>query len=83
MRNTKQTGGIITDILIIIVILIVLGYFGFNINNIINSPTVSSNLQWLGNIFLTIWSWISAPVLWAWHLITSLFQAGVNNIPQQ
>ncbi len=80
MRSNYQKG-FIKEILIIIIILIVLGYFGFNINNIISSGTVQTNLQWLWNILLTIWSWISAPIIYLWHLAVSLFQAGVNNIP--
>ena len=80
-KNYKK--GLIKEILIIVIALIVLGYFGFNINNIISSGTVQTNLNWFWQIVMTIWSWISAPIIYLWHLAVSLFQAGVNNIPQQ
>jgi len=60
-------GGLIMDVIIIIVILIVLGYFGININNVINSPSVQANVGWFGHILTVIWSWISGPVLWFWN----------------
>ena len=79
-KNYKK--GLIREVLIIVIALIILGYFGFNINNIISSGTVQTNLNWFWQIVMTIWSWISAPIIYLWNLAVSLFNAGVSNIPQ-
>ncbi len=67
------------DVIIIILILIVLGYFGININNVIHSQPVQANLSWLWNILVTIWSWISGPVMWIWNtLIVGVLWNGIQ-----
>ncbi|MBU6370525.1 MAG: hypothetical protein KGH93_01900 [Patescibacteria group bacterium] len=76
-------GGLIMDIIIVVVILIVLGYFGININNVIHSPTVQSNLGWFGQVLTTIWGWISGPITWLWNtfvvgVLWHGIQAGVH-----
>ena len=72
-------GGLIMDIIIIVVILAVLGYFGININNVIQSPTVQANLGWFGHILVTIWGWIKGPVLWFWNtLILGVLVNGIK-----
>lgn len=66
--NKKYNGGLIKAIIIIIIALIILGYvFHISIIDVLNSPTVQSNLQWLWNIILTIWSYISAPIMFVWN----------------
>ena len=83
--NTNK--GLIEMIIIIIIALIILGYFGFNIGNVLSSPNVQANLSWAWNVVLTIWSYISAPIVWLWNtfvlgLIWPLLQAGIHQLQQ-
>ncbi len=60
-------GGFVKLIIIIVIALIVLGYFGFNVADIIKSPTVDSNLSWGKSLVLTVWNnFLKAPVIWIW-----------------
>jgi len=73
-------------IIVIIIALIILGYFGFNIVDVLNSPNVQANLNWAWNIVLIIWSYISAPIVWLWNtfvvgILWNLIQAGLNQMP--
>ncbi len=74
----KKNSGFIRIILLIIIVLIILGYFGFNVVDIVNLPTVQSNLHWAWNIVLVLWSYISAPVTLIWNYVWGLFQAGLS-----
>ena len=57
-------------IIVIIIALIVLGYFGFDLSEILNSPTVKSNLHTAWNIVLNIWNnYLAAPVIFIWDML--------------
>ncbi|MDD4803938.1 MAG: hypothetical protein PHN69_02080 [Candidatus Pacebacteria bacterium] len=59
--------GFIKTIIIIVIALIVLGYFGFDVENIIKSDKVQKNLGYVWNIVSKIWnSYLAAPVLFVW-----------------
>ena len=49
--------GFIKIILLIVVVLIVLGYYGFNLREQLDSPSIKENL-------LTFWNWIVSG--WTW-----------------
>jgi hypothetical protein len=74
----NQQSGFLKTIIIIVIALIILGYFGVNITNIINSPMVQTNLAWLWNGILWIWSIISVPFIWLWNLFKTLLNAGLG-----
>jgi len=62
--------GIIKEIIIIVIALIVLGYFGFNVQNIINSPTVHNNLTYVWNLIVTFWNtYLQASFSYVWNNI--------------
>jgi hypothetical protein len=76
----KDQRGLVKEILIIIVLLVILGYFfNININTVLSSATVQANLAWFWNILVYIWSLISTPVTYLWNLFLSLLHAGVNS----
>jgi len=55
----KYNRGLIKTILIIVIALVVLGYFGLDIKKIIQSPQVQKNLHdvwaFFKDIFITLW----------------------------
>ena len=66
MYNRPQ-GGFIQLIIILIIVLIVLGYFGFNIQQIIQSPSVSGNLNYVWGLAVNLWSnYLIVPVTFVW-----------------
>lgn len=62
--------GLIKAIIVIIIALIVLGYFGFNVEDIINSSTVQANLHSAWNFVVMIWDkFLSVPFTYIWDKI--------------
>jgi hypothetical protein len=63
--HTQQ--GLIKFILIVIVIIIVLGYFGFNLREIMDTPTVKDNLSYVWQAIVNVWNnWLKEPAGWFW-----------------
>jgi len=54
--RSKQQGGFIKLIIILVIVLIVLGYFGFNLKNIIQSQGVTDNLNYAWGLVLEAWA---------------------------
>jgi len=79
---TKQ--GLIKTIIVIVIALIILGYFGFNIGDIIGGPTVQSNLHSAWNFISNIWNnYLSVPFTFVWDKIVvgilwKTFQGGLS-----
>ena len=66
----KQQGGFIKLAIILVIVLIVLGYFGFNIREIIDSPMVSGNLSYAWNLAVTVWNKVLVvPATFIWDKI--------------
>ena len=66
--------GFIQTVIIIIVALIILGYFGFNLRNIVNSSTVHDNLQFVKELVLAVWNmYLKAPLTYISNLIVGVF----------
>ncbi len=70
MQNQENSKGIIKTIILVIIALIILGYF-FNIKvqDIFNSGAVQANLSFAWSIVVKIWSYISYPFQWVWDTI--------------
>jgi hypothetical protein len=59
--------GFIKTIILIVIALIVLGYFGFNIESIIKSEKVQANLNYVWGLITNIWNlYLAAPVIFVW-----------------
>lgn len=48
--------GFVKMILLIVIALIVLGFFGYNLRDIVNSPTVHENLVYVWDLLVKIWN---------------------------
>ena len=69
--------GLIKTVIVIVIALIILGYFGFNVKDIIDGPTVQANLHTALNIVSKIWNnYLAGPVLavvkWIWSIAQSI-----------
>ena len=77
MNKAQQGRGFIKLILLIVVALIVLGFFGYNLSDIINSPTVHDNLVYVWDIIVKIWNTVIViPALWLWDKIQGVLPNG-------
>ncbi|MDE2010918.1 MAG: hypothetical protein KGI61_01900 [Patescibacteria group bacterium] len=61
-------GGLARTVLFVVALLIILGYFGFNLRNIVASPVVHDNLVYAGELVSTGWNnYLKTPVTWTWN----------------
>ncbi|MBA4320420.1 MAG: hypothetical protein C0412_18640 [Flavobacterium sp.] len=73
--------GLIKTIIIIVIALIILGYFGFNIKDIINSSAVQANLHAAWDFILMVWNnYLAAPVIYVAKIFWKILQAGLSAI---
>ncbi len=69
----KGKRGFIKTILIIVVALVALGFFGYNLREITDSPAVHDNLIFVWELVVKIWhNFILAPILWLWGKAVAL-----------
>lgn len=83
MKNFNSNGGFIRLILIIIILLIVLGFFGVDIENIVESELVQKNLNYVFGFAITIWSdYLMDPITYFWQniFIDLLWSSFVSNM---
>jgi len=72
-NNIYNRGGLLRTVLIVLAIIIALGYFGFNLRDIVNSPMVQDNLDFTKEVILGIWNgFLKTPVMFIWNLIVGL-----------
>lgn len=70
MEQTKKHAGFIKLIVLVVIVLILLGYFGFNVENILNSPLVKGNLNYVWGLTITFWNnYLSVPFTFIWDKI--------------
>jgi len=63
--HTQQ--GLIKFIFIVIVIIVVLGYFGLNLREIMATPAVQDNLSYVWQAIVDAWNgWLKEPAGWFW-----------------
>jgi hypothetical protein len=75
--------GLIRTIIIIVIALIVLGFFGFNVRNIIQGETVQDNLHYAKELAITVWQkYLSKPILYFWNniFLKILWDAFITNM---
>lgn len=67
--NIPTDRGIIRTIIIIVVALLVLSYFGYNLRDIVNSPTSQSNFSYVGEVIGNVWNnYLKAPATYVWNI---------------
>ncbi len=70
----KRDQGLIKWILLIVIAVIILGYYGFSIRAALESPVTRDNLNVLQDIAIKIWQYVlRAPVVFVWeHILLPL-----------
>ena len=90
INTTAGERGFIRTILLIIVILLVISYFGINLRQLVSSPTTQDNMSYAWSTVMYIWdSFLKVPAtaLWnffmqyVWTSAVSSIQHGHMSIP--
>ncbi len=81
--HSVQKKGFIKLIIIIVIGLIVLGYFGFDIKKIIDSPTVSKNLTYTKDLVVGVYQkYLARPIDYLWNkfFLNLLWSGFIDNL---
>lgn len=67
-QDWKKDRGLIKFIIIIVIALVILGYYGFSVRQAIEAPASQDNLNFFKDICIKIWLYIlRAPALFIWE----------------
>lgn len=73
-------------IIVIVIAIGIVSYFGFDLKSIFESDTAKKNYAWFWNIVVYVWQhFLSMPAQWVWDnvvvdIIWKLFKFGLENI---
>lgn len=81
-QYTSKQSGFIKWVVIILIILIVLGYYGFDVREIIESQQVQENIHYVWGFVVHVWdTYLKGPALYLWNIWTDLIWSGfVENL---
>lgn len=70
MFNFPKNRGLVRTVLIVLVAILVLSYFGFDIRGIVESPLAQNNIGYVWGFVVNIWNnYLSQPVTYFWNNI--------------
>jgi len=68
-KKRKGQGGLIKTIVLIVIALLIISYYGLNLRDIATSPTAQDNFGYVGSVLGRIWDLTKAPILYVWNEI--------------
>jgi hypothetical protein len=80
----KTNRGLIKMIIFILIALLLLAYFGFNLRSIVGSPTFHDNWNFLKGLIVDLWNNIlKAPLTYLWNIFVPLiWNPALHNLEQ-
>ncbi len=70
MKKIQTNRGLVRTIILIVIALLILSYFGFNIRAIVNSPVGQENFSYAQELMLKVWNgFLKTPVTYLWKNI--------------
>lgn len=66
----NSNGGLVKTVILVVIILLVLAYFGFNLRSVVNSPTFQDNWALIRDAVVSLWNtYLRAPADYLWNQI--------------
>lgn len=83
-KQPNPQSGLIGWIILIIVAIAVLSYFGFNFQTFFSSPTVHQNFVYVWNSVLYVWNnFLAVPATFVWNFIYKFVIQPLINLAMQ
>ena len=81
-KRAHTNRGLIKAIVLILIALLILAYFGFNLRSIVNSATFQDNWNFLWNGIVHIWdTYLKAPATYLWDIfINYIWNPAIHNL---
>jgi hypothetical protein len=66
----NEQGGLIRTIILVVIFLLVVSYFGLNLRDVINDPTTQNNFSFVWEKVVYAWTtYLKEPIMWVWNEI--------------
>ncbi len=70
IKRTAGDSGLIRIILLIVIAILVISYFGINIRQLVSSPTTQDNVSYVASTTVTVWDkYLKVPAGYLWNEI--------------
>lgn len=81
-KGFRRGGGFIKTVIFIVIGLVVLGYFGFKLEDILKLEAVEKNLEFVWKGVAVVWNkFLKTPALFIWHrVVIDLFWENFQRI---
>jgi hypothetical protein len=84
ITQTHSNKGLIRTIVLVVIALLILSYFGFNLRNLADSPTTQDNFHYALNFVVDIWNnYLKAPVMYVWDIFVTYVWNPAFNLLQK
>ncbi len=83
MNIQEKQGGFVRLIIILVIVLLILSYLGFDLKGFIESPPVAHNFTYVQETAVYVWNaYLSKPVLLVWNsvLVSLLYKAFMDGL---
>jgi len=86
MFNIPTNRGLVRTVLIVLIAILVLSYFGFDIKSIVESPLAQNNIGYVWGFVVSVWNnYLSQPVTYFWNnifigILWESFKGALDNI---
>ena len=82
MYTINHQSGLVRTIIIIIIALLILSYFGFDLERLAKNPTTQKNFNFIEKVVLSLWqNVLKKPVMFVWNIFVNyIWQPAFNNL---
>ena len=78
----KSNRGLIYMLILIVIALIILGYYGFSVRQAVQNPTTQDNISYIWNGAVAIWNdYLKAPATYLWNIfVNDIWNPAISNL---
>lgn len=78
----NKNGGLIRLLILIFIALIVLGYYGVSVRNVVQNPTSQDNISYVWTGAVSLWNnYLKVPATYLWNIFVNvIWVPAINNL---
>jgi hypothetical protein len=78
----KSNRGLIYMLILVVIALIILGYYGFSVRQAVQNPTTQDNISYIWNGAVAIWNdYLKAPATYLWNIfVNNIWNPAISNL---
>ncbi len=83
MKKIPTNRGLVKTIIMIIIALLILSYFGFNLRTLVSAPTTQDNFGYVASTTVTFWDkYLKNPAHYVWNdvFINLIWNPAIDNL---